>query len=192
MTTWVVTPVKAPEACKTRLAPALGDTERQALVASMLGRVVEAASAAAGIDEVLLLGPSRHGLPASIRLLADPGGGLNAALAAALAEAQAEQVDRLVILAGDLPRLAVSDVEALAALSPGELGVAPDRQGVGTNALSLPLPRAADFRFQYGDDSAARHLAEAARLGLTARVVSSDGLALDVDAPEDLAAIAQP
>ena len=192
MTCWVVTPVKAPDACKTRLAPALGEAERRTLVASMLRRVFEAASGARGVDEVLLLGPARHGLFAAVRLLADPGRGLNAALASARDVALAEGVERLVILSGDLPHLRAADVEALVALAPHELGVAPDRGGMGTNALSLPLPSAAGFEFRYGEASCARHLEEAARLGLAARVVRSDGLGFDIDAPEDLAALALP
>jgi len=189
MTTWAVIPVKAPAACKTRLAPALDAAERQALAASMLAQVAAAAGSAASVDEVLILGPSRHGLAGSIRLLADRGGGLNAALSAALAEALAAEVGRLIVLAGDLPHLRSADVQALAELAPEELGLAPDRRGVGTNALSLPLPAAADFRFQYGVASFAPHLAEAARLGFAPRTIRSGGLALDIDAPEDLAVL---
>jgi 2-phospho-L-lactate guanylyltransferase len=187
MTCWVLTPVKAPEACKTRLSPALSETERRDLVARMLRRVVDTASGTAGVDEVLLLGPSSHGLPGSIRRLADPGGGLNAALASALPAALAAGVDRLVILAADLPQINRADIAALAGLAPGRLGIAPDRKGHGTNALSLPLPEAGDFRFHYGPDSFARHGAEAARLGLVLQVIRSDTLGLDIDEPDDLA-----
>jgi len=188
MTCWVLIPVKAPEACKTRLAPALGETARRELVARMLQHGVETARAACGVDEVLLLGPSSHGLPGPIRRLVDPGGGLNAALASALPAAAAAGVDRLVILAGDLPRVSRADLEALANLPPDLLGVAPDWKGAGTNALSLPLPAARDFQFQYGPDSFARHSAEASRLALAPRLVRSETLALDIDEPEDLAA----
>ena len=90
---------------------------------------------------------------------------------------------------GDLPELASGDVAALAALPPGVLGVAPDRKGEGTNALSLPLPAARGFRFQYGPGSFAAHSAEAVRLGLELQVVHSDTLGLDVDDPADLAAL---
>jgi 2-phospho-L-lactate guanylyltransferase len=186
MTTWVAIPVKAPEACKTRLASVLPEAARRTLVADMLRHVLAAAE---GVGEVRLVGPSRHGLPETVALLADPGGGLNAALTAALSAAQAARASRLVILAGDLPQLSRADVEALAGLAPGALGVAPDRAGAGTNALSLPLPQAAAFRFQYGPDSFARHCAEALRLGLTPQVIRSAGLGLDIDQPEDLAAI---
>jgi len=189
MTCWVVIPIKAPAACKTRLRPALGEAARRELVAGMLRHVVEVASAAPGVDAVRLIGPSRHGLPASVELLPDPGQGLNPALAAALPAAQAAGAGRLVVLAGDLPRLTVADLRALASLAPGVLGVAPDRRGEGTNALSLPLPAARDFRFQYGPKSFAAHSAEAARLGLELQVVRSATLGLDVDEPTDLAAL---
>lgn len=189
MTCWVVIPIKAPEACKTRLRPALGEAARRELVAAMLRHVVEVAGEAPGVDAVRLIGPSRHGLPATVALLADPGEGLNPALAAAMPAAEAAGVDRLVVLAGDLPELASGDVAALAGLPPGVLGVAPDRKGEGTNALSLPLPAAHGFRFQYGPGSFAAHSAEASRLGLALQVVRSDTLGLDVDDPADLAAL---
>jgi len=187
MTCWVVIPIKAPEACKTRLRPALGEAARRELVAGMLHHVVEVAANAPGVDAVRLIGPSRHGLPETVALLPDPGEGLNPALAAALPLAGAAQVDRLVVLAGDLPRLAPSDLRALVGLAPGVLGVAPDRRGEGTNALSLPLPAARGFRFQFGPGSFAAHRAEAARLGVELQVVRSATLGLDVDEPTDLA-----
>jgi 2-phospho-L-lactate guanylyltransferase len=174
------------------LRPALSEAERRELVAAMLGQVVAAAKAARGVDEVRLLGPSRHGLPAEIPLLADPGGGLNAALAAAAEQALAAGVDRLLVVAADLPRLTAEDVAALAGVAAGEAAIAPDRSGTGTNALSLPLPQAAGFRFQYGPESFARHQAEAARLGLPLGTIRSAGLGLDIDEPADLGALAGP
>lgn len=189
MTCWVVIPIKAPEACKTRLRPALGEAARRQLVAGMLHHVVEVAAAAPGVDAVRLIGPSRHGLPPAVELLPDPGQGLNPALAAALPAAEAAGVDRLVVLAGDLPRVAPEDLRVLVALAPGVLGVAPDRKGEGTNALSLPLPAGRAFRFQYGTHSFAAHSAEAQRLGLDLQVVRSETLGLDVDDPSDLAAL---
>lgn len=189
MTCWVVIPIKAPEACKTRLRPALGEAARRELVAGMLHHVVGVAGAAPGVDAVRLIGPSRHGLSPTVALLADPGEGLNPALAAALAPALAASVDRLVVLAGDLPQLSAQDLSALVGLAPGVLGLAPDRKGEGTNALSLPLPAAGGFRFQYGPGSFAAHSAEAARLGLQLQVIRSETLGLDVDDPADLSAL---
>ena len=189
MTCWIVAPIKAPEACKTRLRAPLTDAARSELVERMLRHVVEVAQATPGGAEVRLLGPSRHGLPAAIPLLADPGGGLNAALGAALDAAAEARVDRLVIVAADLPQVTRADLRALVEVEGPALAVAPDRAGAGTNALSLPLPQARGFRFQYGPESFARHSAEAARLGLPLQVIRSATLGLDIDQPEDLAAI---
>jgi 2-phospho-L-lactate guanylyltransferase len=186
MTAWIVIPVKAPGDGKSRLGAVLDDAGRRDLVASMLAAAVAAASAIAD-SNVLLLGPARHGLPDTLRRLDDPGTGLNPALASATRAATAAGVDRLVFVSADLPRVTRADIEALLAIDADRIGIAPDRAGTGTNALSLPLPAAADFRFAYGDDSFARHRAEAARLGLSVAPVRSPGLAFDIDRPEDLA-----
>jgi 2-phospho-L-lactate guanylyltransferase len=187
MTCWVVVPIKAPAACKTRLAGVLGEEARAALVARMLAHVVAVAGAAPGIDRVLLVGLSRHALDPAIPLIPDRGLGLNAALADACGMAVSAQVDRLIVLPADLPELAPEEVAALAALAPDRIGVAPDRHGRGTNALSLPLPAAAGFRFAFGAASYAAHRDEAARIGLATATVDRPGLARDIDEPADLA-----
>lgn len=189
MSCWVVIPVKAVEACKTRLASVIAPMEREALVRRMLGHVVETAEVAVGVDAVMLLGPSRHDLRATLPLLADPGNGLNAALRGAANAAAQAGVDRLIVLPGDLPLIARDDVEKLAGAS--ELVIAPDRSGSGTNALSLPLPAAAEFAFRFGEGSFALHCAEAERLSLTPHILRSETLAFDIDEPADLALLAE-
>jgi len=156
---------------------------------TLLGHVVETARGSAGVDRVLLLGPSRHGLDPATPLLADPGRGLNDALAAARDAAVAAGVDRLVFISADLPRVTTADIQALIAQPTASVGIAPDRAGTGTNALSIPLPQGARFGLHYGPDSLASHSAEAARLGLTIETIRSDGLALDIDEPRDLDAL---
>ena len=187
MRCWVVIPIKAPEACKTRLSPALGDAERQVLVAAMLRRTVVAAQAVAGREQVLLLGPSRHGLDTDIGLLADPGRGLNAAMSSARDVAMGEGIGRLLLLSADLPAIEPDDVAALIDIPPDAIAGGPDRAGVGTNALSLPLPAAAQFRFRYGDGSFAAHRDEAVRLGLPFLTIDRPGLGLDIDRPDQVA-----
>jgi len=186
VTCWVVIPIKAPDACKTRLAGVLGDAARRDLVAYMLHHVVEVASDAPGVDDVLLLGPERHGLPTALRRLDDPGQGLNAALASAAGIAAASNVDRLLFVSADLPRLAPYDLAALIALPANTAGIAPDRTGTGTNALSLPGLAAPRFGLRFGIGSFAAHVAEARRVGLGLQVIRSPSLALDIDLPADL------
>lgn len=186
MTTWAVIPAKAEGQGKNRLAAALDDAARQRLIAAMLARVVAAAEAAPNVDRVALLGPSRHGLPDTLRLLEDRGGGLNPALSAAIEHLAGEGASRAVIVAGDLPQVTAQEVELLAAAAPGSIAIAPDRHGNGTNALSLPLPAASRFAFAFGADSFARHHDAAEALGLTVETIHSQGLARDIDEPTDL------
>lgn len=153
----------------------------------MLRRTVSAAQAVTGREQVLLLGPSRHGLAEDIPLIADPGRGLNIALTSARDAAIGEGIDRLLILSADLPLIEPDDVTALLNLPRDGIAVAPDHAGTGTNALSLPLPGAAEFRFHYGEGSFTAHEAEADRLDLPFRSVQRPGLELDIDRPEELA-----
>ena len=131
MTCWAVIPIKAGSDGKSRLADVLDDVARQALVRSMLERVVNAAADARMIDRVMLVGASRHGLPEDIELLEDPGTGLNGAVQSALGEVAKHGVDRILIVAADLPgvrgvkstneanpaRMADSNIRTIATLS---------------------------------------------------------------------------
>ncbi len=67
--------------------------------------------------------------------------------------------------------------------------VVPDRHGTGTNALLLSPPDAIGPAF--GPDSCARHADRARRLGHELAVERLDSLALDLDTPDDLAAMAE-
>lgn len=184
MSCWAVIPVKAEG--KTRLAETLDAEERTALIRAMLENVVRAAHGARGISSIALVGPSRHGLSEALPLIADPGGGLNAALAASLAHVLEQGADRVIFVAGDLPTVTTNDLDVLALAPDGAVAIAPDRHGTGTNALSLPLPSAKGFSFHFGPDSFARHRAEAERVGLPIDTVHSQGLARDIDEPADL------
>ncbi|MCJ2177403.1 2-phospho-L-lactate guanylyltransferase [Novosphingobium album (ex Hu et al. 2023)] len=186
--TWALIPIKGSGEGKTRLADALSESEREALVDAMLRHVAAAAKGAGRIARTVLAGPSRHGLDADIPLIGDSGKGLNAALEGALAQIAGMdgRPDRLIVIAADLPRVTALDLDLLAEAPRRSVAIAPDRHGTGTNALSLPLPEAAGFRFCYGTDSAARHREEAERLGLTVETILSEGLEKDIDEPCDL------
>ncbi|MDE8653497.1 2-phospho-L-lactate guanylyltransferase [Novosphingobium album (ex Liu et al. 2023)] len=191
MSCWAVIPIKAAGDGKSRLAGVLDPAAREALVDAMLAHVVATALATPSLDRVYLVGPSRHGLDEAITLLPDPGAGLNAALQAALArlagQAPDRVPDRVVVIAADLPHLSTLDLDLLARARDGAIAIAPDRHGTGTNALSLPLPDAAGFTFLFGEDSFARHCAEAERLGHNVETILSRGLEKDIDEPADLA-----
>lgn len=186
MNCWAVIPVKSSPDSKSRLAKALDADARTALVDAMLDRVVAAASGATNIAQLCLLGASQKDKRDETIRLADPGGGLNPAVQSALAEVARRGADRVVFIHGDLPLVTARDLELLAAAPAGEIAIAPDRHGTGTNAISLPLPEAKGFSFAFGPDSFARHRAEADRLGLKVEEIRSPGLAKDIDEPDDL------
>lgn len=185
MSVWTIIPVKASPDSKSRLAGALDAETRAALVDAMLARVVAAASAAKNVARVCLLGTARAEF-ADVTILAEPGGGLNAAVQSALAEAANQGADRVIFIHADLPLVTAQDLELLAAAPAGEIALGPDRHGTGTNAISLPLPEARGFSFAFGPDSFAKHQAEALRLGLPIEEIRSQGLARDIDEPDDL------
>lgn len=183
---WAIIPVKGPGDGKSRLSGVLGADARRDLADAMLAHVVEAASQAGTITRICLVGPSRCGVSQDIELLPDPGEGLNPAVQSAFATLANENPDRILIVHGDLPQVTPQDLDLLASAPADTVAIAPDRHGTGTNALSLPLPAAREFRFAFGVDSCALHTEEAHRLGLSLETILSRGLEKDIDEPEDL------
>jgi 2-phospho-L-lactate guanylyltransferase len=136
---------------KSRLA--LPADERRALALSMLRRVL---AAGAEVGEVVLVSDDEEARGLAPRWVADPGGGQGAAVAAALAEADAPAL----VVNADLPRIEPDDLRALLAAIPPE-GVAIVEADDGTtNALGLASPDL--FVPLYGPGSAARFKARGA------------------------------
>jgi 2-phospho-L-lactate/phosphoenolpyruvate guanylyltransferase len=199
-------PVQALAGAKSRLAPALAPDERAALTLRLLGGVLDALAApdvAARLvvspDPAVLAAARAAGQGDAAALLQTavrrdgPDGldGLNAALVAAREWAEGRGADALLVVLGDLPLLSRADVAAILALArhtPAAVVLAPDRHEHGTNALLLRPPGAIPFAF--GPGSLARHLEAAAARDLPAHLYRSPGTALDVDTPDDLAAVA--
>jgi 2-phospho-L-lactate guanylyltransferase len=177
----VVVPVKAFRTAKLRLAPAL-DPEARADLARQMGDVVLAAAAplrtvvVCDDDEV-----RQWATTAGAEVLWCPGRGLNGAVADGVTALREDGVAIAVVAHADLP-LATS-LTWLADF-PG-VTLVPDRRRDGTNVIAVPT--AAGFAFSYGRGSFSRHRSEAARLGLSTRIVRDRDLSWDVDIPPDLA-----
>lgn len=185
MSCWALIPVKARHEGKQRLGSALPERARTQLMDAMLAQVLHATRQCPEIDERSVLTPERAGLPPDIRVLPDTGCGLNESLQAALALLQAGGATRAAIVFADLPLIEAGDLSALvAAAVKGRIALAPDHRGSGTNALCLALPSA--FRLRFGPGSFPRHVAEAARIGATVARIERDGLAFDIDEPDDV------
>jgi 2-phospho-L-lactate/phosphoenolpyruvate guanylyltransferase len=176
----VLVPVKAFAVAKRRLGPALSDDERRALVRRLaegvLGAAAPLASAVVCDDtEVADWAREQRAL-----VVWEPGRGLNGAVEAGVARLAAMGVEQVTVAHGDLAR-----PSGLGHLEPFDgVTLVPDRHRNGTNVVRVPA--GSGFRFSYGPGSFARHLTEAARLDLPARVLDLAGLSLDVDVPGDL------
>lgn len=176
----VVVPYRGPNG-KTRL-DGLPDELRQALVLGMLGDVLAAARV---VGEVVLVTDDQEGSRVAgelgARLLADPGGGQAAAVAAALAGIEGP----VLVVNADLPCVVPDDLRALLDAIPDEgLALVAAEDGT-TNALALASPEL--FAPLYGPGSAEEFRSHAAQLGLPSVAVTNANLADDLDTVADLA-----
>ena len=90
--------------------------------------------------------------------------------------------DGIKIVPVDLPRSRRRDLQAVASGQAG-VAIAPDRRGIGTNALYVSPPDALPFRF--GGESFQAHLAGAQEAGLNVELLNLPNLAFDIDTPND-------
>ena len=183
-----VVPMKPLSQSKTRLSGVLSQQERADLSLAMFSRVVAAAYKALGSvwvvggDEVV----RRTAEDLGARWLEDPGNDLNDSLSFALERACTDGKSA-IYLPADLPFVTSADIAKIAQASgDGEtLTLSPAQQDGGTNAMLIP--KCLSFPPLLGKDSFERHKRQAASLGIPYTVCLSDGLALDLDTPDDLA-----
>src|SRR5712671_2856449 len=194
MDLWAVVPVKERAAAKERLAPLLPPEVRQALALAMLEDVLEALSATPGIAGLLVVTVD----PEASLMAARYGGraievgardGHTGAVAAAARILAAEGCPGMLTLPGDIPLVTPAEItQLLAAHRPAPaFTIAPSRDEQGSNAIICSPPDAVPLRF--GEDSFFPHLRAAEACGIRPTVLRLPGIALDVDTPEDLAAL---
>jgi 2-phospho-L-lactate guanylyltransferase len=166
---------------KQRLTGLGADTHR-AVVLGMLADVL-AATTIVGETVVVTNDDDGRRLAKAVgaRLVDDPGGGQNPAVAAALGLVE---IGAVMIVNADVPCVVPYDLRSLLAATPlGGIALVASADG-RTNALSLPAPNV--FDPLYGPRSAKRFQRAARDLGLEAVAVAIPNLADDVDTPEDL------
>jgi 2-phospho-L-lactate guanylyltransferase len=99
-------------------------------------------------------------------------------------------IDRVLLVPGDCPALDGDQLSALLAqpvIGPRTVVIVPDRHGTGTNALLLAPPDVITPAF--GPGSFERHRDLAAETRAVCEIVRASTLMLDIDTPEDLAAL---
>lgn len=125
--------------------------------------------------------PSVPALPVGVQVLADTGGGLNAALSAAAAELSARfPADGVLAMVGDLPALRAADLLAVLHRAPtAGRSFVRDADGYGTTLLAAGP--GSPLQPGFGPNSAQRHLASGA-----SELEAAASLRCDVDSAEDL------
>lgn len=189
-----VVPVKPMAIALGRLADVLDPGERHALQGAMLRDVLVACEEARAVAATLVVtsDPAGEAVARAMGagLVADhvPPRGMNEAVTRGLAGAERWGATSALVLTADLPLIHSADVDRIAG-SPFDLPVvlAPSRDGTGTNAMLLRPPSAIEPAL--GPDSLVRHIALAEERGLRWETVDLPSVALDIDTPDDLAAL---
>lgn len=175
--------MKRLDRAKLRLSERLAPPDRRRLGLAMLADVLRATEK---WSHRLVVTSDQDaeavGLAFGCSLVADPGHGLNPAIATGTRRAAAAGATSLLVLPSDVPMVTPDDVAALFAY-PEQVVVAPSGDG-GTNALLRRPPAAVEPSF--GPSSAAAHRQRAAEAGLSFRSVELASLLLDVDRYRDL------
>jgi 2-phospho-L-lactate guanylyltransferase len=196
MSIWAVVVARVGHGAKSRLAGVLDADQRRLLALAMLDDVLHVCTAPAA---------QFHGTvavvddPAAMRVaecrgalaVLDSGRDMNHAASVGVHTAQRLGATTVLVLPGDIPLVSPADLNALlaaAADAARTVVVGASRDGEGTNALLLRPPEVIAPAF--GPPSVGRHLHLAERAGAITRVMPNLGLALDVDTPADLAALA--
>ncbi|MFV3126834.1 2-phospho-L-lactate guanylyltransferase [Niveispirillum sp. KHB5.9] len=189
----ILIPVRALHDGKRRLSPALSATERRALTGWFFTRTVAVARSVLPASDIILVSAApdllAYGQEAGLHIVAEAHpGDLNTALRLGAAAARRKGADATLCLSCDLPFLERNDLEAMIATArPGAVTIAPDRSGIGTNAM-LTAPIGA-IPFLYGQNSFTAHSAAAKAAGLIQTTLRRRGFACDIDLPADLDSI---
>lgn len=185
----IIIPCRSLHGGKTRLAPCLDAEARRKLCERLLRQTLDLAARLVAPDciRVVSADEEAHAIAGDYRVrgLHEPGVGLNAALESARASLRADDApaDAILILPIDLP-FATADVLHQANSRAGDIVIAPDASGTGTNLLLLRSAGLWRLPFCFGPGSYAAHLAAARAHGLTATTFRDRRIAFDIDQPE--------
>ncbi len=191
MSVWAVVPVKPLGQGKSRLRDVLTSSERRDMGREMMLRTLVVLASTPGIARTLVVSQDAEVLALAERegAQAVPEGRvlhLNRALKRATRVATQSGASAVLVLPADLPLLEREQVERLLVLAGDRpvVVIAPDRKRQGTNALLCSPPGLIEYAF--GRDSYAHHQARVRRAGARLEICVLPELELDLDSPEDL------
>jgi 2-phospho-L-lactate guanylyltransferase len=195
-----IIPIKRFGHAKQRLLSALDRPQRAAVVKAMFTDVLAAVAAVERIELVIVVTGEGRAERIALRhaqrtvtpleVLRDPDErGHSEAATLGIIRALSHGAECAALLPGDCPLLDPGELDAaLGRMTPQRVAIVPDRHGSGTNALLLSPAGAIGPAF--GEGSMQRHSDRAERAGYEVVVERLESLALDLDTPEDLTALA--
>ncbi len=188
----ILIPCKSLDVGKSRLSECLSPGARHEFCKQLLTQTLELAAALVAPTRIRVVTSDPDAAAIARRYavaqVSDPGGGLNAALEDARSTLLATMAyeGAMLILPIDLP-FASPDAIYNALSCAGDIVIAPDEIGTGTNVLLLRSPALRNFRFAYGPGSYAAHVAAARACGLTIETFIDWRLVFDIDGPAQYA-----
>jgi len=189
MTVFAVIPVKTLLRSKTRLSEVLTSRERETFTLTMLEDVLKAVSYSQSVQQIVVVSSDSRvqgfANDFGVAYLPEKKPGLNQALEQAMSWCIQNKAKSVLILAADIPLLRPDDVDQIVNLGSEEtcIVIAPSRNG-GTNGLFQKPPKVIPPCF--GSGSLSRHLTEASKKGIKAKVYDVQNIMMDIDYPEDL------
>ncbi len=181
------------DSAKQRLAGAVDDEKRSALVAAMLSDVLAAVAESRMIARTIVVTgepiAADLALESGAEVIEDPEGiGHSAAAMLGVDRAMELGAKCVVLLPGDCPLLDPRELDHLVSGLPDPwVTVVPDRHGTGTNSLVLVPPDVIEPAF--GEGSCERHQRIAREAGVPHGIEDLPSLALDLDTPADIVAL---
>jgi 2-phospho-L-lactate guanylyltransferase len=190
----ILIPVKNLVSAKQRLSFVLGPEERAELARAMCEDVLDTVARWPGRPDVAVVTSDPFATKLALRfdfqVIADElNPGETGAIEMATAVCRQRGAQSTLVIPADIPLMEESELQQIMDSAKGAGAVlVPDAAGRGSNAV---LRSPADlFPLRFGNDSFLPHLAAARATGLRCVVLELPGVALDVDRPEDLQALA--
>ncbi len=190
---WVVIPVKDLDSCKSRLAHALPDHARPALMGALLADLLDMLKTCQDITGIAVVTrcpraaqvATSHGAEV---LALENDRCLNSGVTAAITELTARNIAEVFILHADLPLANAADIDTLIHAHRANctaVTLVPDNQHNGTNAVLLSLP--STMQFFYGQHSYQQHLDFCKTNAISVQTVRNDHVGCDIDLWQDFA-----
>ena len=191
---WALLPVKRLEQAKLRLAGVLTQAQRRQLSLCMLEDILDtldkttviSGTTVISCDADVITVASRQGVDI---LETGRDGGYAVDVLKGVEAISDKGIDKVIIIPADVPELDETDLAYLDRDHAGGVTLCPAGNDGGTNGLVLTPPLS--IGLMYGENSFDKFRKEAERRQVTVNIARPNGLARDIDRPEDLLALRQ-